>query len=188
MSDIFTMQQQVIIKNDKKVIVQQGHIRILHWEDAVVIRRDSTRRIPSDIELVANVKLSLSESDTIGASAVERILDKTIYYYFHFLMSQHKETKSHHYNGFLGLVSEMSRLGHRQECFAEAKAIAMEKKKQADIIIKGLSVRKDETPGLIKFRDLSRQYDQFRNAHTAYGEHVNPILSSLVKHWPIQFY
>ena len=186
MTDILNM--QLDLKTDKKVIVHQGYARVLRWDSAVVIRRDSFRKIPSDIELVSKVKLSLSEFEVIDSFAVERILDKLIYYYFHFLMSKHKETKSNHYNGFLGLVSEMSKLGHSQDCFRESKVIAMEKKKQSDTILRGLSMRKDEIPGLLTFRDLSKQYDQFRNTHTAYGEHIDPILSGLVKHWPVQFY
>jgi hypothetical protein len=132
--------------------------------------------------------VSVEENNVIDAITTEQILDKLIHYYFHFMINDEKHAKSHFYSGYLELTSAMAKLGHPQDHFKETKTIAAEKKNIADQLFKGIMIRKDETPGLLSFRDISRQYDQFRTEHTPYGEQVNPILSGLVKHWNVQFY
>jgi hypothetical protein len=179
---------QVKVLDAKKNVVQPGHVRILHWDSSVVVRRASTRKIPTDTQLIAQAKVGLDENKVIDAVTIEQILDKMIYHYFHFLMSGHQETKSHYYNNYLALTTAMSKLGHPQEHFRETKAIALEKKKIADQVLKSILSQKDEVPGLLEFRDLSRQYEQFKNKHTAYGENVDEMLSGLAKHWNLQLY
>jgi len=111
-----------------------------------------------------------------------------VYYYFHFLVSSEREAKSHYYNAFFTLSSAMAKMGCPQEHYKEIKSIAIEKKKIVEKIVKTIKIRKDDVPGLLSFRDLSRQYEQFRREHTVYGENVTSILSELVKLWNVEFY
>jgi hypothetical protein len=182
------LESAVIQKIDQRVILQQDQVRILHWDTAVVVRRDNARKIPLEVELIAKAKVSLDDNNVIDAVIVEQIMDKLIHNYFHFLVNNNKETKSHFYNGYLVLTSAMAKLGHSQAHFKEIKSIATEKKFLADQFVKGIKSRKDDVPGLMSFRELSRQYEQFRTEHTAFGEHVNSIFSELVKHWNVQLY
>lgn len=182
------IETQEIVKTSAKVILRPEPARILHWDKAIFVRRDSVLKIPRDETLIAQAKISIATNKVVESILAERILDKMVYYYFHFLVSSQREAKSHYYNAYFSLSSAMAKMGCPQAHYKEIKSIAMEKKKRVDKIVKGLRIRKDDVPALLSFRELSKQYEQFKTDNTVYGENVPLILSELVKLWSVEFY
>ena len=175
------------INTDQNVVRHYSPL-VLQWDKAIVVRRNSVKQIPEDQDLIKQARQSMEQRQIVDYPIAERILDKLLYYYFHFLVSSERESKSHYYNAFFLLSSALTKMGCSPGHYRDIKSIAMDKKKRVESVLESLkSLRKDES-SLLSFRDISRQYEQFKADHTVYGENILSILGEMLKREAVQFY
>jgi len=172
----------------KDVIQQADYVKVLPYDNGVLVRRNNLKSIPSDDNLLSSIQSSYLENKKVNADVMERVADKLVYYYYHFILNKDQSLKTNFYNGFVNLMIELKKYGFKLNDFNSLKELAIDKKKKTDQLIELLGEKKSLGQKLLIHREISRLYDQFRREHTVYGEQSEPIFNYIMRHYDINFY
>lgn len=171
----------------RQIVKQSDFIKVLKWDQYVLVKKDAYKQIPDDKELLKVFDKTEDSSADLNSIDVEYIIDKLIYYYYHFSLNSDLKIKTYFYNSYISLRSEISKNGLDIKDFQLAKEIAMDKQKITNTVLNKISEKINST-GKPQYKEISRLYDQLRSEHTSYGEQIEPVINLLVKKMPIYFY
>ncbi|MEK6558074.1 MAG: hypothetical protein AABZ14_07230 [Candidatus Margulisiibacteriota bacterium] len=176
------------ISQKQSVIRQPEYVRVVDWDSAILIKRAVENKIPTNQELLLSLAAHKEQSLILSSELVERSLDKLIHLYFHYLIEEDMRVKDHFYSGYIKLVTELTKHGLNIGEFRMVREIAQAKRKQLDRILSLIEEKAGEEKGMLLYREISRNYQNFRYEHTAYGEHISPLLTVMTRNWSVQFY
>jgi len=171
----------------RQIVQQSDFIKVLKWDEYVLVKRNAYKKIPDDKDLlkvfdVDNVSKNLNSID------VEYIIDKLIYYYFHFSLNTDMKIRTYFYNSYVALRTEITKNGLDLKDFHMAKEIALEKQSITNTVLNKISEKINSIDTPPQYKEISRLYDQLRSEHTSYGEQIEPIINLIIKKMPVYFY
>ncbi|MDD5457418.1 MAG: hypothetical protein PHV30_10370 [Candidatus Margulisbacteria bacterium] len=178
----------VIHQKTQKIVHPTDYLKLIHLDKQVAVKRNSFKQIPDDVELMEMTKNSLELSNVLSSEVVEELSDKLIYYYFHFLINRDQKIKTHFYNGFIKLMTELIKMGYKMNSFGFIKEISSEKRKHTEQLMASLIEKIEADQSAYHYKEISRLYENARMEHTAYGEHIEPLLNTIIQRLPVAFY
>jgi len=178
----------LIKQKTQKIVHPTDYLRLIHFDKQIAVKKNSFKEIPGDTDLIEMAKNNQEQTKTLSSEVVEELSDKLIYYYYHFLINRDQKIKTHFYNGFIVLMTELIKMGYKMNSFGFIKEISSDKRKQTEQLMTLILGKIEGDQNAYTYKEISRIYEDARMEHTAYGEHIEPLLNIIIQRLPVAFY
>jgi hypothetical protein len=186
MNDIEVIKKKIqeTIKQREKITLVEPHIKIFQHQDAVFIQKKANP-MPSNENLINQFR-----ADSSNMAVFEKIADKLMYYYFHFLTSAHLRIKLHFFNSYNDLLRELPEIPKENILVIKNMAVKNYSKMIAvKKYLEEISTDYDNTTDKTQIhKEIGEIYKNFRAGYTSYNEQIVAILNVIIGKVPVTFY